>query len=70
MVASIGLLENRILIFGLLKLSYFTSDFDRVCDRLHGLIRVFISELMLSMLLSPLRGLPFRMKKRYMNLII
>ena len=38
MAASIGLLEVRILIFRLLLLSYFTSDFDQVCGRLYGLI--------------------------------
>ena len=30
MAASIGLSEVKILIFGLLQLSYFTSDFDQV----------------------------------------
>ena len=38
MAASIGLLEARILIFGLLYLSYFTTDFDRVYCRLYDLI--------------------------------
>ena len=32
-----GLIDVRILIFKFLKFSYFISDFDRVCDRLHVL---------------------------------
>ena len=44
MAASIGLKEVRILIFGLVAHSYFISDFDRVCDRLHDLIRACISD--------------------------
>ena len=43
MAASIGLLEVRNLIFRLLELSYFTSDFDRVYSRLHSLLRACIS---------------------------
>ena len=39
MVASIGLVVVRILIFKPLLLSYFISDSDQVCGRLHGLIR-------------------------------
>ena len=44
MVASMGLIDVRILIFKLLKLSYYISDFDQVCGRLHGLIRDFMSD--------------------------
>ena len=43
MAASIGLLEVRNLIFRLLELSYFTSDFNRVYSRLHSLLRACIS---------------------------
>ena len=39
MAASIGLIDVRILISDLLYFSYFISDFDWVCGRLHGLIR-------------------------------
>ena len=35
MEASIGLLEVRILLFRLLKVSYLSSDFDLVCGSLH-----------------------------------
>ena len=44
MAASIGLIDVRILIFKLLLHSYFISDFDQVCGRLHGLIRVCMSD--------------------------
>ena len=44
MAASIGLIEVRILIFGLLYLSYFISNFDQVCGILHDLIRACISD--------------------------
>ena len=43
MAASIGLIDVRSLIFKLLYLSYFISDFDRVCGGLHGLIRACMS---------------------------
>ena len=46
MVTSIDLLEVRIFVFELLELSYFSSDFDRVCVRLHRLIRFCISDLL------------------------
>ena len=44
MAASIGLSEVRFLVFELLYLSYFASDFDQVCDRLHGFISAFVSD--------------------------
>ena len=44
MAASIGFMDVRILIFELLSLSYFISDFDQVCGRLHGLIMACISD--------------------------
>ena len=44
MAAAIDLIEVRILIFGLLYLSYFMSDFDLVYSRLHGFIRACISD--------------------------
>ena len=44
MAASIGLINVRILIFKLLFLSNFISDFDQVCSRLHGLIRACMSD--------------------------
>ena len=40
MVASIGLILVSVLLFELLYLSYFISNFDQVCYRLHGIIRV------------------------------
>ena len=43
MAVSNGLLEVRSLLIGLLLLSYFTSNFDWVCGKLHGLIRACIS---------------------------
>ena len=42
MAASIGLIDVRI--FNLLYFSYFISDFDWVCGRLHGLIRPGMSD--------------------------
>ena len=54
MAASTGLKEVRILILRLLYLSYFISDFDQVCGRLHGLIRACISVALASTLPSPL----------------
>ena len=39
-----GLIDVRISIFKLLKLSYFISDFDQVCGRLYGLTRACMSE--------------------------
>ena len=44
MAADIGLLEVRILIFRLLYLTYFMSDFDGVCGRINGLIRTCVSK--------------------------
>ena len=44
MAASIGLINIRILIFQLLYYSYFLSDFDWVCGRLHGLIWACMSD--------------------------
>ena len=44
MVASIGLLQVRIRIFGLLKHSYFMSDLYQFCGRMHGLLRSCISD--------------------------
>ena len=44
MAASIGLIDVRILIFKLLKLSYFISNFDQVCGGLHGLLRTCMSD--------------------------
>ena len=37
-----GLIDVIILLF--IALSYFISDFDRVCGRLHGLIRACLSD--------------------------
>ena len=44
MAASFGLIELRILIYRLLKLSYFLSNFDWVCGRLHDILRACISD--------------------------
>ena len=44
MVASFGLIQVRLLTFELLHLSYFISDFDPVCCRLHGIIRAYLSD--------------------------
>ena len=44
-----GLVDVKIFIF---TFSYFISDFDRVCGRLHGLIGACMSDLI--RLLSPL----------------
>ena len=41
MAASIGLMGVRIFNF---KLSYFISDLNQVCGRLHGLIRACMSD--------------------------
>ena len=45
MAASIGVIDVRILIFELVLLSYFISDFDRFFfGRLHDLIRACMSD--------------------------
>ena len=43
MVALVGLIDVRIMIYKLLYLSYFISDFDQVCGILHELIRACLS---------------------------
>ena len=44
MAASIGLIGVRILIFGLLSVSYFMSNLDPVSGRLYGLFKTCISD--------------------------
>ena len=60
MASSMGLIDVRISIFKLLKLSYFISDFDRVCGRLYGLTRACISDSHAYKFAVPLKGPNFR----------
>ena len=60
MAASKELLEVKKMKFELLSLSYFTFNFDRICGRLHGLIRACISDSLVSMLLFPLMKFHFQ----------
>ena len=63
MVASIGVIEVRILMFESIYFSYCISDFDRVCDRLHSLIRACMADALGFNIAIPFKLRPVNLEK-------